>query len=65
LLNLKSDSFNKTKENLLNFCRIHSCPKEIEFILNTVNLIDALNLLKPNKLNPLTPFSWQGEIKGG
>jgi len=44
----------------------HSCPKEIEFILITVNLIDALNLLKPNKLNPLTPFSWQenGELKG-
>jgi hypothetical protein len=45
----------------------HSCPKEIEFILNTVNLIDALNLLKPNKLNPLTLFSLarEGGIKGG
>jgi hypothetical protein len=47
-----------------NYYTCHSCPKEIEFILNTVNLIDALNLLKPNKLNPLTPFSWQGELKG-
>jgi hypothetical protein len=29
-----------------------------------VNLIDALNLLKPNKLNPLTPFLGKGELKG-